>query len=40
VRPDLINGITLDKIGDQSGITKQAAQKLANDFRLCMGLIS
>jgi hypothetical protein len=38
VRPDLIGGITLEKIGDDAGISKQAAHKLAREFRLGMGL--
>jgi hypothetical protein len=38
VRPDLIGSITLEKIGDDAGISKQAAHKLAREFRLGMGL--
>ena len=38
VRPDLIGGVTLEKIGDDAGISKQAAHKLAREFRLGMGL--
>lgn len=40
VRPDLIGGITLEKIGGMAGATKQAAHKLAREFRLSMGLVS
>jgi hypothetical protein len=40
VRPDLIGGMTLEKIGGMAGTTKQAAHKLARDFRLGMGLVS
>ena len=38
VRPDLIGGITLEKIGGDAGVSKQAAHKLAREFRLGMGL--
>lgn len=40
VRPDLIDNITLEKIGQKAGITKQAAYKLAHEFRLSVGLVS
>jgi hypothetical protein len=38
VRPDLIGGVTLEQIGDAAGISKQAAHKLAREFRLDTGL--
>jgi hypothetical protein len=40
VRPDLVSGASLEKIGAQSGRTKQAMHKLADDFRLSIGLES
>lgn len=39
VRPDLIGGITLEEIGEQTGCTRQAVCKLADDFRKSMGLV-
>lgn len=38
VRPDLIDGITLEQIGEQSGRTRQAVHQLADDFRVTTGL--
>lgn len=40
IRPDLIEGITLGKIGEQAGCTRQTVHKLAEDFRNNMGLVS
>lgn len=40
VRPDLIGGITLEKIGDAAGMTRQATHKLAQEFHLSMGFLS
>lgn len=40
VRPDLLNGITMEEIGDQVGVTRQAVYKLAEDFRQTTGLSS
>jgi hypothetical protein len=40
VRPDLINGATLEQIGDMAGCTRQAVHKLAKNFRLTTGLDS
>jgi hypothetical protein len=40
VRPDLIDGETLEKIGDQTGRTRQWVHKLADSFRLTTGLAS
>lgn len=34
LRPDLIEGATLEKIGDATGRTRQAVFNLARDFRL------
>ena len=34
LRPDLINGATLESIGDATGRTRQAVFNLAKDFRL------
>lgn len=39
IRPDLIDGATLEEIGDAAGCTRQAVHKLARDFRLTMGLL-
>jgi hypothetical protein len=38
LRPDLVNGITLQQIGEQAGCTLQAVHKIAKDFRVTMGL--
>ena len=38
VRPDLINGQTLEKIGSHSGRTRQHVHKLAESFRCTTGL--
>jgi len=38
VRPNLINGVTLESIGDKAGCTRQSIHKLARDFRDNMGL--
>jgi hypothetical protein len=40
VRPDLINGATLQQIGDRSGRTKQHVHNLARSFRLNTGFRS
>jgi len=40
VRPDLIDGETLEKIGEQTGRTRQWVHKLADSFRLTTGLAS
>jgi hypothetical protein len=40
VRPDLIDGETLEKIGEQTGRTRQWVHKLADGFRLTTGLAS
>lgn len=37
VRPDLINGMTLEQIGNRAGCTRQAVHKLADNFRLTTG---
>jgi hypothetical protein len=38
VRPDLINGLTLEQIGEMGGIGTKAVFSIAKDFRLSMGL--
>ena len=38
VRPDLLNGQTLEQIGTRSGLSRQAVYKLAVSFRLTTGL--
>jgi hypothetical protein len=40
VRPDLIDGETLKRIGDASGRTRQHIHKLAENFRNAIGLKS
>jgi hypothetical protein len=40
IRPDLIDGETLEKIGEQTGCTRQWVHKLADGFRLITGLVS
>jgi hypothetical protein len=40
VRPDLLNGITLEEIGERSGMSRQGVFKLAADFRETTGLRS
>ena len=40
IRPDLIGGATLEKIGSRTGCTRQAVHKLADNFRVSMGLKS
>ncbi len=40
VRPDLLNGVTLEQIGEPTGRTRQAVHKLVDNFRLSMGLSS
>lgn len=40
IRPDLIDGETMEKIGDATGRTRQWVHKLADDFRLSTGLTS
>jgi hypothetical protein len=39
VRPDLIDGQTLARIGDASGRTRQHVHKLADSFRQTTGFI-
>lgn len=38
IRPDLIDGATLERIGDTAGRSRQAVHKLAGSFRLATGL--
>lgn len=38
VRPDLVDGATLEKIGDSTGRTRQHVHHLADSFRLTTGL--
>jgi len=38
VRPDLVGCVTLEQIGEMTGISRQGAYKLAHDFRVSMGL--
>ena len=40
IRPDLLDGVTLDHIGAQAGCSRQAVHKLANSFRSATGLSS
>jgi len=40
VRPDLIDGATLDQIGALGGCSRQAVHKLAIEFRQTTGLAS
>ena len=40
VRPDLIDGATLEKIGDLTGRTRQWVHKLAENFRESTGFAS
>jgi hypothetical protein len=40
VRPDLINGATMEQIGYQSGRTQQHVYNLARSFRLTTGFRS
>lgn len=40
VRPDLLMGITLEEIGERSGMSRQGVYKLATDFRETTGLRS
>lgn len=40
VRPDLIDGATLDQIGDMAGCTRQAVHKLVIEFRETTGFKS
>ena len=40
IRPDLIDDATLEQIGDLSGRSRQAVHKLADNFRMSMGLVS
>lgn len=40
IRPDLIGGMTFERIGDEAGCTRQTIHKLADDFRKNMGLLS
>ena len=39
IRPDLIDGITLHRIGVLGGCSRQAVHKLASEFRQTTGLI-
>lgn len=38
IRPDLINGATLEDIGERAGCTRQAVFKLVDSFRLTTGI--
>ena len=38
VRPYLLDGVTLEQIGEQTGRTRQHVHKLADSFRLTTGL--
>ncbi len=38
VRPDLVNGLTLEQIGEMGGIGNKAVFSIAKDFRVSMGL--
>jgi hypothetical protein len=40
IRPDLIDGATLDRIGALAECSRQAVHKLANEFRATTGLQS
>lgn len=40
VRPDLINGLTLEQIGEMGGVGDKAVFSIAKDFRISMGLSS
>lgn len=40
IRPDLLGGMTFERIGDEAGCTRQTIHKLADDFRKNMGLLS
>jgi len=40
IRPDLIDGQTLEQIGTRAGRTRQAVHKLADSFRCTIGLES
>lgn len=40
VRPDLLDGATLEKLGELSGRTRQAVHQLADNFRDSIGLPS
>ena len=40
IRPDLIDDATLEQIGDLSGRSRQAVHKLADNFRMSIGLVS
>jgi hypothetical protein len=39
IRPDLINGVPLEYIGDNAGCTRQSIHKLSRNFRQSMGII-
>ena len=40
ISPDLVDGATLEHIGELSGRTRQAVHQLADDFRASIGLVS
>jgi hypothetical protein len=40
IRPDLLDGATLEQIGEGSGLSRQGVFKLATDFRETTGLRS
>lgn len=40
VRPDLVDGATLEKIGEETGRTRQHVHNLAESFRLTTGFSS
>jgi len=38
IRPDLVEGVTLEQIGTLAGCSRQAVHKLANSFRQTTGM--
>lgn len=38
IRPDLIDGATLEQIGEETGRSRQHVHKLAENFRVSIGL--
>jgi len=40
IRPDLLDGVTLEKLGELSGRTRQAVHQLADNLRESIGLTS
>jgi hypothetical protein len=39
LRPDLVKGATLERMGDATGRTRQAVHNLARDFRLTVAAL-